>query len=184
MEKGNYLIAAHMPHFFVTFLCSNIRLLQSLGCEVHCASNFLLDRDAERQLHEMGVITHQVDIQRSPWSPKNVLAVHQMFDAIRQIDAVGVHCHTPTGGVVARLAAKLAGVHPVIYTAHGFHFYKGAPAKNWLIYYPVEWLCAHWTDVLITINQEDYDLDSALPRAKKCCCPLGSLFPEKIMRSL
>jgi len=44
----------------------------------------------------------------------------------------------------------------VLYTAHGFHFYKGAPLKNWLLYYNMEKLAAHWTDGLITINEEDY----------------------------
>ena len=67
------------------------------------------------------------------------------------------------GGVVARLAAKKArkaGTR-VIYTAHGFHFYKGAPLKNWLLFYPVEKHLAKYTDTLITINDEDFE------RAKK-----------------
>lgn len=66
-------------------------------------------------------------------------------------------------GVMTRLAAREERKRglKLIYMAHGFHFYKGAPLKNWLLYYPVEWVCAHWTDVLITINKEDY------ARAKK-----------------
>ena len=60
------------------------------------------------------------------------------------------------GGVLARLAAKSTGFSKVIYTAHGFHFYKGAPLINWLMYYPVEKYLSKYTDVLITINQEDY----------------------------
>ena len=64
-------------------------------------------------------------------------------------------------GVLARLAAKSLGISPVIYTAHGFHFYKGAPIINWLLYYPVEKWLSRYTDALITINQEDYH------RAKK-----------------
>ena len=44
----------------------------------------------------------------------------------------------------------------VIYTAHGLHFYKGAPILNWILFYPVEKLLARWTDTLITINKEDY----------------------------
>ena len=57
----------------------------------------------------------------------------------------------------------------VYYTAHGFHFYKGAPLKNWLLYYPMEWLCAHWTDTLITINKEDYQLAKRHMHAKRVC---------------
>jgi len=69
-----------------------------------------------------------------------------------------IHCHTPVGGALARLAAREARKNgtKVIYTAHGFHFCQGAPLQNWLIYYPVEkWLATN-TDCLITINEEDY----------------------------
>ena len=55
----------------------------------------------------------------------------------------------------------------MIYTAHGFHFFKGAPLKNWLLFYPMERLCARMTDVLITINQEDYDLAKRKMKAAK-----------------
>ena len=70
---------------------------------------------------------------------------------------------------VARLAARKARKNgtKVIYTAHGFHFYKGAPWLNWLVYFPVEWLLSPLTDVLITINREDYERAKRLLRAKK-----------------
>ena len=70
-----------------------------------------------------------------------------------------MHCHSPIGSVVARLAAsqfRKDGLK-VIYTAHGFHFYKGAPRINWMIFYPIEYVCSFITDVLITINKEDYN---------------------------
>ena len=72
-----------------------------------------------------------------------------------------VHCNTPIGGVIGRICAKKANIPYVIYQAHGFHFWKGAPLKNWLFYYPVERYLARYTDVLVTINHEDYQ------RAKK-----------------
>ena len=67
-----------------------------------------------------------------------------------------VHCHTPMGGALARLAARKTKTGPVIYTAHGFHFFKGAPLINWLVYYPVERWLSRFTDVQVTINHEDY----------------------------
>ena len=68
-----------------------------------------------------------------------------------------VHCHTPTGGVVARLAALGLKDKPiVVYTVHGFHFYKGAPLVNWLVFFPVEWLLSWCTDCIVTIDEEDY----------------------------
>ena len=69
-----------------------------------------------------------------------------------------IHCHTPVGGMLGRLAARQArkkGTR-VCYTAHGFHFFTGAPVKNWLLFYPAERFLARFTDLLITINQEDY----------------------------
>lgn len=72
------------------------------------------------------------------------------------------------GSVIARLAAgetRKRGTK-VIYTAHGFHFFKGAPMINWLVYYPIERILAHRTDLLITMNQEDYNRSMAF-KAKK-----------------
>ena len=71
-----------------------------------------------------------------------------------------IHCNTPIGGILGRICGRKFR-KKVIYTAHGFHFYKGAPLKNWLLYYTAEKILAHYTDILITINQEDYE------RAKK-----------------
>ena len=80
-----------------------------------------------------------------------------------------VHTHTPMGSVVTRLAYKKVRNKVntrMIYTAHGFHFYKGAPLLNWLLFYPVEKYLSKYTDTLITINKEDYEL--AKNKFKKC----------------
>lgn len=68
-----------------------------------------------------------------------------------------INCNTPIGSVLGRICAHRQKVQTVIYQAHGFHFWKGAPLKNWLVYYPVERMLAHWTDLLVTINREDYE---------------------------
>lgn len=99
-----------------------------------------------------------VDFARTPFSARTLSAyrqLHQLFDQ-EKFDIV--HTHTPVGGVLTRLAARSAraGGTSVIYTAHGFHFYDGAPPINWLLWYPVERIMSCFTDVLITINDEDY----------------------------
>ncbi|MBO5692134.1 MAG: glycosyltransferase [Spirochaetaceae bacterium] len=101
-----------------------------------------------------------INIARSPFSLKNLQGLKQLKDILANGNYQILHCHTPMGGVLGRLAAlKLwkQGKLKVIYTAHGFHFYKGAPLVNWLLYYPMEKFLAHWTDVIITINEEDYE---------------------------
>lgn len=102
-----------------------------------------------------------------PRSPLHAVRILRAVRALRRILEEGeydvIHCHTPVGGVAARLAARALhrrGLVRVIYTAHGFHFYKGAPLVNWLVFYPVEKWLSRLTDVLITINEEDYRLAS------------------------
>ena len=115
--------------------------------------------DIKADEERFGIRLLHIDLARSPFSfRKNYKAYKQLVQLIQsnQIDAI--HCNTPIGGILGRLAGKKCKVKKVIYQAHGFHFYKGAPKKNWLIYYPVEKWLAHYTDALITINREDYQL--------------------------
>lgn len=162
----NILILATVGGFLKKFETENVKLLQSLGYKVHYAANmreqhYLFE---EAVLREMGVEAHHIDIERSPYMIReNKKAFAQLLDIIDTFQISIIHCHTPVGGVLGRLAGRYFQNRrlQIIYTAHGFHFYKGAPLLNNTVYYLVERLLARYTDVLITINQEDYD------RAKK-----------------
>ena len=112
---------------------------------------------------------YDLPFERSPLKKGNLEAYRRLKDIIREGNYDLIHCHTPVGAVTARLAAREARKNgtKVIYTAHGFHFYRGAPLVNWLLYYPVERLLAPLTDVLITINREDFDRAQRRLRAKK-----------------
>jgi glycosyltransferase involved in cell wall biosynthesis len=138
---------------FYLFEQGNIEVLKSLGYEVHGAANF---EDANERLDKLDIIRHHFDIQRSPLSLKNLKAYRQLKQIMNSENFDAVHCHSPVGSVLARFAARFAGIKNVIYTVHGFHFYKGAPVINWLVYYPVERILANLTDILITINDEDF----------------------------
>ena len=100
---------------------------------------------------------YDINFARFPFSIANIKAYKQLKKIITENDYDIIHCHTPVAGVLTRLAARNCKNTTVIYTAHGFHFFKGAPLLNWLIYYPVERFCAMFTDKLITINKEDYE---------------------------
>lgn len=71
------------------------------------------------------------------------------------LDVDIVHCNTPIGGILGRICGHKYH-KTVIYMAHGFHFYKGAPLINRTLFKWIEKLMAHYTDLLITINKEDY----------------------------
>lgn len=112
---------------------------------------------------------YPLSCSRSPLKADNLRTVREIRKLVCANRYDIVHCHTPVAAACTRIAcrkARKAGTK-VIYTAHGFHFYKGAPLKNWLIYYPVEKLCARMTDTLITINKEDYALAQEKLHAKR-----------------
>ena len=98
--------------------------------------------------------------KRSPFN----LALFKGIKELKKIIEDGkydiVYCHTPVGGLAARIAARKSRKRgtKVIYMAHGYHFFKGAPKQNWLIYYPIEKIMSWITDSIIVINQEDYCL--------------------------
>lgn len=101
-----------------------------------------------------------ISIARSPFNLKNIKAYKELKTLLTENKYDVIHCHTPMGGCIGRLAAKglwKSGKIKVIYTAHGFHFYKGAPLLNWVLYYPMEKWLSKITDSLVTINEEDYE---------------------------
>jgi len=142
-------VESHLLNFHIPFM----KLLQEKGYEVHIATKL---GSRQQEFDDISVIKHNVDFSRSPYSPKVFKSLQQMEKLLKEIRFSLVHVHTPVAAFVTRLACQRTNTHPVLYTAHGFHFYKGAPVKNWLLYYNMEKLAAHWTDGLITINEEDY----------------------------
>lgn len=158
-EKKKALLVTTISGFVPQFEMNNVRILQDMGYEVHYAANYNTPvyTDNNERLDGTGIIRHQVDFVRSPFRViKNIKAYRQLRKVMNHENYDLLHCHTPMGGVIGRIAAKKAKIPYVIYTAHGFHFYKGAPIMNWLFFYPVERLLARYTDVLITINEEDF----------------------------
>lgn len=145
-------VDSHIKYFHLPFL----EMIQKKGWETHVATN-------GKEKIPFCDHKHTICMERSPFKLNNLKAIKQMKQLLEKEHFNIIHCHTPMGSVVARLAAKKARKNGtrVIYTAHGFHFYTGAPLINWLLFYPVEWYLAKYTDTLITINHEDYN------RAKK-----------------
>lgn len=143
---------------------NNISILEEMGYEVHIVGNFREGNPiSEERLEEFKnwIVEHHGKWFHWPATrnisdlKSNASAYRMVLKLMRKYNYRFMHCYTPIGSAIGRLAAKQAGIKS-IYTAHGFHFYTGAPLKNWLLYYPVEWIMSWITDVLITINKEDY----------------------------
>lgn len=140
------------------FAMSAIMAAKELGIDFTIANNMsMADKEHFAKVCEQhGIQMVHVDFDRNPLGKSNFLARKQLLKLMSKEKYDIVHCNTPSGGVVGRIAAVQAKIPRVIYMAHGFHFWKGAPLINWLLYYPIERILARFTDRLITINREDY----------------------------
>ena len=138
-------MAFHIPY---------INWLKSEGYEVHVAANdgATVIAEADKQ--------YNIPIDRRPFSFQNIKATRLLTQIMKAEKYDLIHCHTAMGSVTARFAARTlrqSGLK-VLYTAHGFHFYKGSPKKYWMLYYPMEKFLSRFTDGIVTINREDYQL--------------------------
>ena len=141
----SHILAFHLPY---------LKYFKEMGYEVHVATN---GKDNIPYCDKK----HIVSFERSPFKINNLKAIKQLKKIIEKEQFDIIHTHTPMGSVVTRLAAKRSRKKyntRVIYTAHGFHFFKGSSLFNWLVFYPIEKYMARYTDDLITINKEDYHL--------------------------
>lgn len=141
------------------FLVTHIKMLADYGHTVDVACR--ITNPIDREIYEYGRNVYEINFSRSPMSTENYYAYKDLKSLIKKGKYDIVHTHTPVASAITRLACKNIKGTKVFYTAHGFHFHKGAPHKNWVIYYPLEKWLAKYTDTLITINKEDYE------RAKK-----------------
>lgn len=146
------------------FMIPHIKLLIEQGHHVDVACN--IDRDISPSLTDRGCEVFDIEFQRSPISKHNYVAYKKLKRLIQEKKYEIVHTHTPVASMCVRLACKNMKNVRVMYTAHGFHFFKGAPLKNWLFYFPIEYWLSRYTDVLITINKEDYERANRVFKAK------------------
>lgn len=163
MEK-RVLILASVASMIGQFNRDNISLLQKLGYKVDVACNFKNGstfseesaKKLKKELTEQGVRCFHVAFSRSPVQiGKHIQCYRTVKRLMMENQYLFCHCHSPIGGAIARIAGHVTKTK-IIYTAHGFHFFKGASVLNWAIYYPIELLLSYWTNCLITINKEDY----------------------------
>ena len=148
-------VLSHICQFHLPYL----QMLQEQGHEVHVAAH---DNLAVKNGLQLKYTDRHVEIpfERLPYNPRNIKAYKMLETLLDEEHYDVIVCNTPVGGILTRLAARKdrkQGTR-VIYIAHGFHFYKGAPKKNWALFYPLEKEMAHLCDVVVTINEEDYQL--------------------------
>lgn len=137
------------------FTIPSVNVATSMGYDVTIGVN---RRYADKLSCIYPVSFYNAEIYRNPFSIKEMRRAYKnACKEISSADYLAVHCNTPIGGMVGRLAGKKHKVKKIVYTAHGFHFYKGAPLFNRTVLKWAEQIMAHWTDAIITMNNEDYE---------------------------
>ncbi len=158
------VVKTHIVQFHIPYL----KMLKEMGWETAVAAKNDYDDPNECNISYCDKY-YPVAFGRSPLTRDNIRAYKELKDIIDEGDFDIIHCHTPVAAFLTRLAARDARKKgcKVIYTAHGYHFYKGAPLLNWLVFFPAEWIASFFTDVLITINREDYEFSKKHLHAKR-----------------
>lgn len=156
------LLVTRVSGFIQQFELDRVHLLQDMGYEVHYAANFDNSVYADSSItSDTGIVCHHIPFVRSPLSLETWRCYKRLVELMRTEKFSLIHCHMPLTGVLTRKAAhRVCPDVPLLYTAHGFHFYKGAPLNHWIYYLP-ERHYARYTDCLLLVNEEDYE------RAKK-----------------
>ncbi len=151
-------VDSHILAFHIPFL----KYFKDKGYAVHVATN-------GKEKIPYCDKKHVISFERNPLKIKNLKAIKHLKKVLEKEEYDLIHTNTPMGSVITRLAVKKLKKEKrprVIYMAHGLHFYKGANLKNWLLFYPVEKYLSKFTDTLILINKEDYNLTKR--KFKKC----------------
>lgn len=170
-KKKRVLLIAAKANMIWQFNKRNLLILQSKGFDVHVAANFVdfgsfSERENKKALDWLknnNVTVHQIDFERRLGTIKgNIKALRQLNDVFKRADFSFVHVHSPLGSILGRMVATMHRV-PVIYTCHGLHFYKGGSIKNWLVFYPIEFIFALMTHSVIVINGEDEKIVRTMP---------------------
>ena len=158
------VVKTHIVQFHIPYL----KMLKEMGWETAVAAKNDYDDPNECNIPYCDKY-YPVAFGRSPLTRDNIRAYKELKSIIDEGDFDMIHCHTPVAAFLTRLAARDARKKgcKVVYTAHGYHFYKGAPLLNWLVFFPAEWIASFFTDVLITINREDYEFSRKHLHAKR-----------------
>ncbi len=147
------LVVATLQKTIKGFLIPHVKKIEENGYEVWLAANCSEYLD-KKELKDNKWIN--IEFSRNPFSFSSLKALDQIRKLLSEEKFEFIHLHTPIAAFIGRMAARSLKLKNIIYIVHGFHFHDGAPIFNWILYYPIEYIAMRWTDIIITINQEDF----------------------------
>lgn len=158
---GKHILVTSTDMMMVQFLIPHLKKLKERGYEIEVACSNVGGRldEVREKLCTTADAVHMVRLVRAPFKVSNLKGYLDLKRIIDKKHFDIIWTNEPVMGVMTRLAAQKARRRQtkVLYMVHGFHFYDGAPVRNWFLYYPIEWYVARYCDEIVTINREDYE---------------------------
>lgn len=176
-NKKSCLMVATTAAMLVEFNISNLERLQEMGVSVSVACNFTRGNTCPPEKIEAfkayltgrNIPYYEMDFPRTPFSMDIFRACGQLRRLLAESHFDLIHTHTPNASALCRLLGQ--GIRKnggkLVYTAHGFYFFKGSSFLSWLLFYPIEKHLSRRTDMLISINNNDYKIARELMHAKE-----------------
>lgn len=167
--NNKILMVATYGDFFAAFELNNIRILNQLGYEVHLCANWKEKKYNYKyeKLSDLKFKKINIEFDRSPFSLRNIINYRKLSQLMKTEKYKLIDCHNAVTGFYSRLAASRNDIDKVMYTAHGFQFFKGGKLLDWMLYYPIERALSYLTDEIVVINKEDFILAENKLHAKK-----------------
>jgi len=148
------------------FLIPHINYFYKNGHEIDICCNYHDNQPLKLDDREFKHIN--IMFNRNPLKNNVLKLIKDMKKVVHDGNYDIVHVHTPIASFITRIACKNFKSVRVVYTAHGFHFHRGSTILSWLIYYPIEKYLSKYTDQIITINSEDYNICKNKFGSNKC----------------
>ena len=125
-----------------------------------------------------GIGTHVLPMVRRPAPLSDAASVNRLAAMLRQLAPDLIHAHSSKAGLVARLAARRAGI-PVLYTPHVFAFEMEVPSLLRRAFREAERRLVPLTACLIAVSRAEQAQALALgyPPARVCLIPNGIPLP-------
>ena len=161
----NYVFATTYCDFIYDFEVDNIKVLMNKGYHVVVLANCSIPERSRHKsdIENLGIEVIHIPFERNPFSKNTLKNLLRIKECINILNPVAVDCHLAVVGALVRFATRKKKNIKVIYSPHGFFFYKGCPLFNSIIYKTIEYYLARYTDALITINNEDYSNGLSMP---------------------
>ncbi|MDK0937059.1 glycosyltransferase family 4 protein [Clostridium perfringens] len=156
--KKKILYVTNITRTVNTFFIPHMNMLVNEGYEVDCACKITGEMDLYKENLNNKIRFYDVPFTRNPFNFKNIIAFLKLYKIQKKNNYDIIHVHTPIAAVYTRMLKKFFPTIKMIYTAHGYHFHKNSSKLSWLIFYNIEKYLSMYTDILVTINDEDYEV--------------------------